>query len=59
MKGASLHMEPLHQSLRYRVPHGIGQNPQEVLKALLNQKCAVVCISPRVKQVDKECRPGS
>ena len=35
-------MEPLHQSLRYRVPHGIGQNPQEVLKALLNQKCALV-----------------
>ena len=49
MKGASLRMELLHQSLRYCVPHGIGQNPQEVLEALLSQKCAVACISPRVK----------
>ena len=54
MKGASLRVEPLHQSLRYRVPYGIRQSPQDVLEALLNQKCAVACISPRVKKVAQE-----
>ena len=27
MKDTSLRVEPLHQSLRYRMPHGIGQSP--------------------------------
>ena len=48
MKGANLCVEPLHQSLCYRVPHGIGWNPQDQLEALLNQKPTIVCIRPRV-----------
>ena len=44
MKGASLYMESLHQSLQYRMPNGIRGNPQEHLKALLNQKAKIVHI---------------
>ena len=44
MKGASLYMESLHQSLQYRMPNGIRGNPQEHLKTLLNQKAKIVHI---------------
>jgi len=47
-------MESLHQSLWYHTPHGIGRNPQELLKALLNQKAMIAHIRPGVKQAKEE-----
>ena len=59
MKGASLYVESLQQSLWYCVPYGIGRNPHKLLKALLNQKAMIACIHLRVEHAKKEIRPSS
>lgn len=54
MKGPSLCMESLHQSLLYYMLHRIKRNPQELLKALLNQKATIAHIRLMIEQAEKE-----
>ena len=54
MKGASLCMESLHQSLQYRMPYRIRRNPQELLEALLNQRTKIALIHLRVIQMKED-----